>query len=143
MIFTASIAGLRGNGGIGPYGITKAALMQLVRNLAVEHGPRSIRANAIAPGLIKTPFSSKLIQNDAFMQKRLEATPQRRVGDPHEIAATALWLASPRGAFTTGQTIIVDGCTTISDGSQHLGTWAAPADARAPKSAPGFGCFRR
>lgn len=117
MIFTASIAGIRGNSAIGPYGITKAALMQLVRNLAVEHGPKNIRANAIAPGLIATQFSANLMTNDTFMHRRLQATPLRRVGQVHEVAATALWLASPGGAFTTGQTIVVDGGTTISDGS--------------------------
>jgi len=117
MIFTASIAGLRGNGAIGPYGMTKAALMQLVRNLAVEHGPKNIRANAIAPGLIETGFSDKLTGNEDFMTRRLAATPLRRMGQASEIASAALWLASPGGAFTTGQTIVIDGGTLISDGS--------------------------
>lgn len=117
LIYTASIAGLRGNGAIGPYGMTKAALAQLARNLAVEHGPRNIRANAIAPGLIETPFSDGLRDDAAFMAKRISATPLRRTGKPSEVAAAALWLASPGGAFTTGQTIVIDGSTLVSDGS--------------------------
>jgi len=117
MIFTSSIAGLRGNSAIGAYGMTKAALSQLVRNLAVEFGPKGIRANAIAPGLIKTPFSEALTADAAFMERRLAATPLRRMGTADEIAATALWLASAGGGFTTGQTIVVDGGTLISDGS--------------------------
>ena len=117
MIFTASIAGLRGNAQIGAYAMTKAALLQLARNAAVRWGPDNIRANAIAPGLIETSFSRGLMEQDAFMARRIAATPLRRVGQPEEIAAAALWLAGPGGAFTTGQTIVVDGGTLISDGS--------------------------
>lgn len=117
MIFMASLSALRGNKAIATYSMTKAALAQLARNIAVRHGPDNIRANAIAPGLIETPFAQGLMANSDFMTRRLQATPLRRVGQPHEIAATALWLASPGGAFTTGQTITVDGGTLIHDGS--------------------------
>ena len=113
----ASLSAMRGNRMIGPYAMSKAALAQMARNLAVELGPDNIRVNAIAPGLIETPFSRALMSNEAFMARRLAATPLRRVGQPSEIAATALWLASPGGAFTTGQTIVVDGGTLVSDGS--------------------------
>lgn len=117
MIAVSSIAGLRGNKMIGTYGVAKAALSQLVRNLAVEFGPHGINVNAIAPGLIRTPFSETLMGNDAFMDRRLAMTPLRRVGRPEEIAATAVYLASEGGRFTTGQTIVVDGGTLISDGN--------------------------
>lgn len=117
IVLMASISALRGNKAIGLYSLTKAALAQLARNLAVEWGPLNIRANAIAPGLIRTPLARDLMGNSSFMVRRLSMTPLRRVGEPEEIAATALYLASNAGAFTTGQTIVVDGGTLISDGS--------------------------
>ncbi|MGA8586245.1 MAG: glucose 1-dehydrogenase [Roseiarcus sp.] len=117
IVLMASLSAMRGNRMIGPYAMSKAALAQMARNLAVELGPDNIRVNAIAPGLIETPFSHSLMSDKAFMARRIAATPLRRVGQPSEIAATALWLASPGGAFTTGQTIVVDGGTLVSDGS--------------------------
>jgi NAD(P)-dependent dehydrogenase (short-subunit alcohol dehydrogenase family) len=117
LIYLSSIAGIRGNKAIGLYGITKAGLTQMVRNLAVEFGPYNIRANAISPGMIDTPFSESLLSNKEFMEKRLSLTPLRRVGKPDEIAGVALMLASRAGAFITGQNIVVDGGTTISDGN--------------------------
>ena len=80
IILMASLSALRGNRMIGIYSMSKAALCQMARNLAVELGPHNIRANAIAPGLIETPFSTHLLANDAFIQRRLLATPLRRVG---------------------------------------------------------------
>lgn len=117
VIFIASIAGIRGNKAIGLYGLSKAALPQLARNLAVEWGPHNIRANAISPGLIRTPLAKDLMANELFMERRLGLTPLRRVGEPEEIAGVAVMLASRAGGFITGQNIVVDGGTTISDGS--------------------------
>ncbi|WP_225784368.1 SDR family NAD(P)-dependent oxidoreductase [Xenophilus sp. Marseille-Q4582] len=117
VILMASIAALRGNGAIGLYGMSKAALAQLARNLAVEWGPRGVRANAIAPGLIRTPLAEGLLADAAFMARRLAMTPLRRVGEPHEVAGVAVLLAAAAGAFITGQTLVVDGGTLISDGS--------------------------
>jgi NAD(P)-dependent dehydrogenase (short-subunit alcohol dehydrogenase family) len=117
VILMASIAGLRGNKVMGLYGMSKAALAQLARNLAVEWGPRGVRANAIAPGLIRTPLGDDLFRNESFMTRRLAATPLRRVGEPHEVAGMAVLLASDAGAFITGQTVVIDGGTLISDGS--------------------------
>ena len=117
IIYLASIAGVRGNKNIGLYGISKAGVIQLARNLAVEFGPDNIRVNSISPGMIDTPFSQGLIQNKVFMEKRLSQTPLRRVGLPEEIAGVAVMLASKAGGFITGQNIVVDGGTTISDGN--------------------------
>jgi NAD(P)-dependent dehydrogenase (short-subunit alcohol dehydrogenase family) len=117
IIFLASIAGIRGNKSIGLYGISKAGLIQLAKNLAVEFGPDNIRVNTISPGLIDTPFSQSMMENKAVMEKRLALTPLRRVGKPHEIAGVAVMLASKAGAFITGQNIIVDGGTVITDGN--------------------------
>ena len=117
VIYLASIAAVRGNKHIGLYGMSKAALVQMARNLAVEYGPHNLRINSISPGLIDTPFSKPLLAQEAFMQKRLALTPLRRVGTPEEIAGLAVLLASRTGAFITGQNIVVDGGTTISDGN--------------------------
>ena len=117
IIFLASIAGVRGNKSIGLYGLSKAGLIQLAKNLAVEFGPDNIRVNTISPGMIDTPFSSSLMENKAFMEKRLSLTPLRRVGTADEIAGVAVMLASKAGGFITGQNIIVDGGTVISDGN--------------------------
>jgi NAD(P)-dependent dehydrogenase (short-subunit alcohol dehydrogenase family) len=117
VVLMSSIAGLRGNRAIGLYGLSKAALAQLARNLAVEWGPQGVRVNAVSPGLIRTPLAEPLIANQAFMARRLQATPLRRVGEPHEIAGVVVMLASRAGGFVTGHNLVVDGGTTIGDGS--------------------------
>lgn len=117
IILTGSIAGLRGNKSLGLYGLTKAALVQLARNLAVEWGPFNVRANALAPGLIATSWAEAILSDPAATERRLGLTPLRRIGEPREVAAAALFLASPGGAFITGQTLVVDGGTLISDGN--------------------------
>jgi NAD(P)-dependent dehydrogenase (short-subunit alcohol dehydrogenase family) len=117
IIFLSSIAGVRGNKNLGLYGISKAGLAQLARNLAVEFGPDNIRVNSISPGVINTEFAKPLTSNPSIMEKRLLLTPLRRIGEVEEIAGVALLLASKAGGFITGQNIIVDGGTTISDGN--------------------------
>jgi NAD(P)-dependent dehydrogenase (short-subunit alcohol dehydrogenase family) len=117
IILMASIAGLRGNARIDAYALAKAGVAQLARNLAVQWGPKGVRANAIAPGLIDTRLADHLKQDEAFMARRMQMTPLRRMGQPHEIAGAAVFLASPAGAFVNGQVLVVDGGTTITDGS--------------------------
>jgi len=117
VVLMSSIAGLRGNRSIGLYGLSKAALAQLARNLAVEWGPQGVRVNAISPGLIRTPLSQGLLADPDFMRRRLALTPLRRVGEPEEVAGLVVLLAGPAGAFITGQNLVVDGGTLISDGS--------------------------
>ena len=117
VVLIASIAGLRGNARIEGYALAKAGVVQLARNLAVQWGPKGVRTNAIAPGLIATSFADGLLGDAAFMARRLQMTPLRRVGQPHEIAGAAVFLAAPAGGFVNGQVIVVDGGTVITDGS--------------------------
>ena len=114
VIVVSSIAAIKGNGVIGLYGVSKAAVAGLVRNLAVEWGPNNIRVNAVAPGLIKTEFARALWENDSFRQAREATTPLRRLGEPQDIGGIAVMLASQAGAFITGQMIVADGGVTIA-----------------------------
>jgi NAD(P)-dependent dehydrogenase (short-subunit alcohol dehydrogenase family) len=83
--------------------------MQLARVLAVEYGPHNIRANVIAPGLIRTDFARALWEDPENLKRRTATTPLRRIGEPDEIAGAAIMLASKAGGFVSGQTIVVDG----------------------------------
>ncbi len=113
IIIVSSIGGLRGSPVIGAYNVSKAADMQLARNLAVEFGPHNVRVNCIAPGLIKTDFARALWEDPVRLKEVNERAPLRRIGDPDEIAGTAIYLASRAGSFVTGQNIVVDGGVTI------------------------------
>ncbi|MCA0921472.1 SDR family NAD(P)-dependent oxidoreductase [Pseudooceanicola nanhaiensis] len=113
VILLSSIAGIRGSTDIGAYGVSKAAEAALARNLALEWGPKGIRVNAIAPGLIKTDFARALWEDPKRIASIENATPLRRIGAPEEIAGTALWLATPAAGYVTGQTIVADGGETI------------------------------
>ena len=113
IVIVSSIGGLRGSPIIGAYCISKAADMQLARNLAVEFGPHNVRVNCIAPGLIKTDFAKALWDDPKLLEARNAETPLRRIGDPDEIAGAAVYLAAPASAFMTGQTLVVDGGVTI------------------------------
>ena len=113
IVIVSSIGGLRGSNVLGAYCVSKAADLQLARNLAVEYGPRNVRVNCIAPGLIRTDFARALWEDPKALEPREAATPLRRIGEPDEIAGTALLLASKAGSFITGQAIVVDGGVTI------------------------------
>jgi NAD(P)-dependent dehydrogenase (short-subunit alcohol dehydrogenase family) len=108
----SSIGGLRGSPIIGAYCISKAADMQLARNLAAEFGPDNVRVNCIAPGLIKTDFAKALWDDPAILKQSTAGAPLRRIGTPDEIAGMAVLLASPAGAFATGQNFVIDGGAT-------------------------------
>jgi NAD(P)-dependent dehydrogenase (short-subunit alcohol dehydrogenase family) len=114
IVIVSSITGLKGNGVIGAYGISKAADMALARNLAVEWGPHNVRVNCIAPGLIKTDFARALWDDPATLAAATSGTPLRRIGTPDEIAGVAVFLASAAGSFVTGQTFVIDGGATIA-----------------------------
>lgn len=112
VVIISSIGGLRASTVIGAYCISKAADVQLARNLAAELGPHNIRVNCISPGLVKTNFAKALWEDDSTREQREEETPLRRIGEPNDIAGAAVYLASRAGAWTTGQNIVVDGGVT-------------------------------
>jgi NAD(P)-dependent dehydrogenase (short-subunit alcohol dehydrogenase family) len=112
IILISSIGGLRGTNVLGAYAISKAADMQMARNLALEFGADNIRVNSIAPGLIKTDFAKALWDNPEILKHSTERACLKRIGEPDEIAGLAVFLAAPAGAFTTGQTIVIDGGQT-------------------------------
>jgi NAD(P)-dependent dehydrogenase (short-subunit alcohol dehydrogenase family) len=114
IIIVSSIAGLRASGVLGVYALSKAADMQLARNLALEFGPDNVRVNCIAPGLVKTDFAKALWEDPKRRSAREAQTPLRRLGDPDDIGGIAVMLASRAGAFITGQTIVADGGVTIA-----------------------------
>jgi dehydrogenase/reductase SDR family member 4 len=112
-ILVGSIGGILANSVIGAYGISKAAGHHLVRNLAAEWGPKNVRVNAIAPGLVKTEFARALWEDEKRRNERIAATPLRRLGEPRDIGGIAVFLASPASAFITGQCIVADGGVSI------------------------------
>ncbi len=114
IIIISSIAAIKGSAILGAYNISKAADVMIVKNIAAEFGHKNIRANSIAPGLIKTDFAKALWENPDILKTVLGTTPMQRIGEPDEIAGVAVMLASEAGNYINGQTIVVDGGTTIS-----------------------------
>ncbi len=116
IIIVSSIGGLKASSVIGAYNISKAADFQLARNLAAEFGPHQVRVNCIAPGLIRTDFARALWENPETLKMVTMHTPMQRIGEPHEMAGAAVFLASPASTFMTGQAIVVDGGSTTGVG---------------------------
>jgi len=112
IVIISSIGGLRGTGVIGAYAISKAADMQMARNLAQELSPSNIRVNCVAPGLVKTDFAKALWDTPEAEKRSSIGTPLRRLGEPDDIAGAVVFLAGKSGAWMTGQTIVVDGGST-------------------------------
>jgi len=111
-ITVGSIGGLRASTVLGAYAISKAADHHLMRCLAAEWGPKNVRVNAIAPGLIRTDFAKALWEDDKRRAERESQTPLRRLGEPRDIGGIAVFLASQAAAFVTGQVIVADGGVT-------------------------------
>jgi NAD(P)-dependent dehydrogenase (short-subunit alcohol dehydrogenase family) len=113
-IVVASVVGLLGDPVTGTYGLTKAADMQFVRNMATEFASRGVTANCIAPGTFKTEMARSQWEDEAQAKWYYERNPSKRFGEVQEIAGLAVLLASPSGGYINGQTIAVDGGHTIS-----------------------------
>lgn len=114
VMIVSSVGGLRGSTVLGAYAISKAADMQLARNLAAEVGPDNVRVNCIAPGLVKTDFARALWEDPERRRRAESTTPLRRIGEPEDIAGIAVYLASRAGSWTTGQTFAIDGGVTTA-----------------------------
>ena len=116
VIIVSSIAGFKGTRKLGTYAISKAADMQITRNLAVEWGCDNIRVNCIAPGLVRTDFARALWEDPENHAKALTAYPLGRLGEPEDVAGAAVFLAGEAAAWITGQTLVVDGGTSAAAG---------------------------
>ena len=115
IVVISSIAAFKGSDNLGMYAMTKAADAQLVRNLAVAYGPCNIRANGIAPALVRTDFARALWEDEARAARVAETYALKRLGEPDDIAGAAVFLASRAGAWMTGQTLIIDGGWSVRD----------------------------
>jgi len=113
IVIISSIAGLTGSRVLGAYAVSKAADMQLARNLALEWGKQGIRTNCIAPGLVRTDFAKALWDNPDTLKAALASSPLNMIGEPEDIAGAALLLGSDAGRFITGTTIVVDGGAVV------------------------------
>ena len=94
---------------IGPYGPSKAGVLGLTHQMAVEWGPRGIRANSVSPGMIRTPMSEHFYQNEKLHKGRIKAVPTGRIGRPDDIADAVAFLVSDAASYMNGQDIIIDG----------------------------------
>jgi len=110
----ASVAGLLHVRTGAIYGMTKAAMIQLTRNLAVEWATEKIRVNVVAPWYIQTPLAAGVLSNEDYRNEVLSRTPMQRIGEPEEVAAAVAFLCLPAASYITGQCLSVDGGFTVN-----------------------------
>lgn len=113
IVNVASVAGLTHMRTGSIYGMSKAALIQLTKNLAAEWAPDNIRVNAVAPWYTDTPLAKTVLQNHDYLKEVLERTPLKKIGRPEDVAAAAAFLCMPSAAYITGQCIAIDGGFSI------------------------------
>lgn len=116
VIVISSVAAFKGTRNIGAYGISKAADVQIVRNLAIEWASKNVQVNGIAPGIIKTDFARALWEDPATYENAVKDYPIGRLGDTDDIAGVAVFLASPAAKFMAGQTLVIDGGAMAAGG---------------------------
>lgn len=114
LVHIASVAGSEPQPASGAYSASKAAILMLSRQLAYEWGPKGVRSNTLSPGLVRTPLSEAFYADDTTRQRREAMVPLRRIATPDDMADVALFLASPRASYVTGQDVVVDGGLTQS-----------------------------
>ncbi|HEY0918312.1 SDR family NAD(P)-dependent oxidoreductase, partial [Devosia sp.] len=112
IVAVSSMSGVRPHRGSGAYSPAKAALSMLCKVIAQEWAPQGIRANAVAPGMIRTPLTKSIYENDEVTRRRIELVPLGRIGTPEDIAAVVSFLAGPDSAYVTGQVLLADGGIT-------------------------------
>ncbi|HET7717471.1 MAG TPA: SDR family oxidoreductase [Bauldia sp.] len=123
IVSIASVAGIVGIPGRGPYSAAKAGIMSLTRVLALENATANIRVNAVAPGFTRTKLIDQALKDGSLRAEwQLERVPMKRLAEPGEIADAVLYLASDKASYITGQTLVVDGGWTVQ-GVNHVPDW--------------------
>jgi len=123
IVSMASVVGLIGTPGRGPYSAAKAGIMSLTRVLALENATANIRVNAVAPGFTRTKLVEQALRDGSIKEEwQLERVPMKRLAEPGEIADAVLYLASDKASYITGQTLVVDGGWTVQ-GVNHVPDW--------------------
>ena len=114
ILLMSSVTGHQAIRYLSAYGMTKAGLEMLARNLVIELSPYHITINCVAPGIIKTDFARALWEDTETLKPRLATTPMRRIGEPDEIGGIVAFLASKAASYMTGSVIVADGGVTIA-----------------------------
>jgi meso-butanediol dehydrogenase/(S,S)-butanediol dehydrogenase/diacetyl reductase len=115
-----SVSGLYADYGLVAYNVAKAAVANLTRGMAIDHAADGVRVNAVCPGPIGSPTVRRLIDQPRFAQAFADAIPMGRIGQPHEVAALIVFLASSDASYITGANVVVDGGLTAATGQPNL-----------------------